>query len=161
MTQFSFTVSGGTISNFAGSITMNRNMMISLLLLPYFAVAFRGIASLSSALSTRSQPQQQQHHYTYHTTPTTTRLLMYLDEGSNEEGQPSPSTSSWSPAAADSSSNGSSTPATPLSEEELVRRILTGYDSTQAAALSSAEGKLHKNTLNLSNSNHISASHHL
>lgn len=64
------------------------------------------------------------------------RRLMYLEDGGPEEGQPSPSSSSWSPA-----DGSSSTPAAPLSEEEMVRRILTGYDSAQAAALSSAEGR--------------------
>jgi hypothetical protein len=72
---------------------------------------------------------------------------MYLEDGPEE----SSSSSSWQPSFSESPSSGScssnasplspsSAGGTPLTEEEMVRRILTGYDSAQASQLSTAEG---------------------
>lgn len=63
---------------------------------------------------------------------------MYLEDGAEEAWQPSESPESASSSSTSSSNNPPS--ATPLTEEEMVRRILTGYDSTQATALSASEG---------------------
>jgi hypothetical protein len=115
-------------ANAARSMIATSQHVVLILLIPFYVLAFRDIA-LSSSSS--YQNLLRQYHISF------SRRLMNLEDGGLEDRQPSPS--SWSPAAA--AADSSDTPTTPLSEEDLVRRILTGYDSTQAAALSLEEGR--------------------